>query len=165
MERATKVAEISNRGSKPGERRGGRQRGTPNKASIATWERIECDADPIGFLSSVLNGEPLEASPTKQGEETTAVIPTLDQRLTAASQLSRWMPPPPRVRPLALDLPKMSQPQDMVAVMASVMGSMANGEITPDEAKAVAEVVELQRRAIETQDLEQRIAALERSKA
>jgi len=45
------------------------------------------------------------------------------------------------------------------------MGSMANGEITPDEAKAVAEVVELQRRAIETQDLEQRIAALERSKA
>jgi tellurite resistance protein len=59
----------------------------------------------------------------------------------------------------------MSQPQDMVAVMASVMGAMESGEITPDEAKAVAEVVELQRRAIETQDLEQRIAALERSKA
>jgi hypothetical protein len=148
-----------------GHKTGGRTRGTPNRASIATWERIERDTDPIGFLSSVLKGEPLEASPTKQGEEPVTVTPTLDQRLTAASQLSRWMPPPPRVRPLALDLPKMSQPQDMVAVMAFVMGAMASGEITPDEAKAVAEVVELQRRAIETQDLEQRIAALERSKA
>jgi hypothetical protein len=146
-----------------GHKTGGRIRGTPNRASVATWERIEKNADPIGFLSSVLNAEPLEASPTKQGEETTAVIPTLDQRLTAASQLSRWMPPPPRIRPLALDLPEMSQPEDMVAVMASVMGSMASGEITPDEAKAVAEVVELQRRAIETQDLEQRITALEKT--
>ena len=30
-----KVAKNSNRGSKPGERRGGRKKGTPNKATIA----------------------------------------------------------------------------------------------------------------------------------
>jgi hypothetical protein len=38
---------------------------------------------------------------------------------------------------------------------------MADGEITPDEANAVASVIETKRKAIETQELEQRVAALE----
>jgi len=38
---------------------------------------------------------------------------------------------------------------------------MADGEITPEEASAVASVIELKRKAIETQELEQRVAALE----
>ena len=40
--------------------------------------------------------------------------------------------------------------------------SKHGAEITPDEAKAVADVVEIQRRVIETESLEIRIAALER---
>jgi hypothetical protein len=38
---------------------------------------------------------------------------------------------------------------------------VAAGELTPDEAQAVAGVVEVQRRAIETAELAERIAALE----
>jgi hypothetical protein len=161
MERATKVAEISNRGSKPGERRGGRQKGTPNKSSAATWQRIHNDADPIGFLITIMNGEGVEAGPLKDGTDSDLIVPTLDQRLNASSQLSRWMPPPPRVRPIAMKLPDMKEPSDMVATMSSVVSAMAQGEITPDEAKAVADVVEIQRRVIETESLEIRIAALE----
>lgn len=149
--------------AKPRERIGGRQKGTPNKASIATWDRIESEADPVGFLAKVMNGEAIKAAPTKETTETTEVVPTLDQRLTAASQLSRWMPPPPKVRPLRIDIPRMSKPEDMVAVMESVIAAMARGEITPDEAKTVAEVIEVQRRTIETESLETRIAALERT--
>jgi hypothetical protein len=47
------------RGSKPGERRGGRQRGTPNKATVAKAEALnaastDSDATPLSFLLSVM---------------------------------------------------------------------------------------------------------------
>ena len=148
-----------------GERTGGRQKGTPNKASVATWDRIESEADPIGFLARVMNGQPIEASPSKQGEDSVQVFPTLDQRLTAASQLSRWMPPPPRVRPINMDLPSLTHAEDMATSMAAVVEAMACGEITPDEAKAVAEVIEIQRRTIETGEHERRLAAIELEQA
>ena len=41
---------------------------------------------------------------------------------------------------------------------------MAAGEITPDEGAAVAAVLETRRRAIETVELESRVAALEEKK-
>jgi hypothetical protein len=39
--------------------------------------------------------------------------------------------------------------------------TMADGEITPDEAATITGVLEAKRRAIETVELEKRIAALE----
>lgn len=52
-----KVAKSSNRGSKPGERRGGRKAGTPNK-STATLKELarEYTADALNTLASVLAG-------------------------------------------------------------------------------------------------------------
>jgi tellurite resistance protein len=50
---------------------------------------------------------------------------------------------------------------DLTAAMAAVTSAMASGTLTPDEAQAVAAVLEGQRRALETSDLERRIAALE----
>ena len=160
-----KVGTSGRGGASPGERRGGRQKGTPNRASIATWERIENEADPIGFLANVMIGEPITAAPSKYGDTSQQIIPTLDQRLTAASQLSRWMPPPPRVRPIAMDLPPLTTAEDMTTTMAAVVDAMACGEITPDEAKAVAEVIEIHRRTIETGEHERRLAAIELEQA
>lgn len=40
MAETAKVARSSNRGSKPGERRGGRQKGTPNKTTAALKDMI-----------------------------------------------------------------------------------------------------------------------------
>jgi hypothetical protein len=45
--------------------------------------------------------------------------------------------------------------------IGAVASLMADGEITPEEASAVASVIELKRKAIETQELDQRVAALE----
>jgi hypothetical protein len=42
-----------------------------------------------------------------------------------------------------------------------VVKALASGVLTPEEAQAVAGVLEAQRRAIETTELEQRIAILE----
>ncbi len=40
---------------------------------------------------------------------------------------------------------------------------MAKGELTPEEAAIISGVLETQRRAIETVEIEQRLAAVERS--
>lgn len=52
-----KVAKASNRGSKPGERRGGRQPGTPNKATASIRDIArEYTQEAINALVEVLRG-------------------------------------------------------------------------------------------------------------
>ena len=46
-------------------------------------------------------------------------------------------------------------------VTAAIVEAVAGGDVTPEEGAAVAAVVETHRRAIETEDLERRLAALE----
>lgn len=49
-----KVAKNSNRGSKPGERRGGRTKGTPNKKTAEAVEAIKATGmTPLEYLTSV----------------------------------------------------------------------------------------------------------------
>src|SRR5262245_46059101 len=68
-------------------------------------------------------------------------------------------------RPVALDLPAMKSAADVVKALSVVAAAMATGEITPEEAQAVAAVLEGKRRAVETVTLEARIAALEKEKS
>lgn len=56
---------------------GGRAKGTPNKVNVATRERIEREADPIGFLCGVIRGKEVDGS-----------TPTLEQRMNAAKVLA-----------------------------------------------------------------------------
>ena len=69
--------------------------------------------------------------------------------------------PAQRSRRVALDLPPIKTAADLVVALGYVAAAMAAGDITPDEAQAVAAVLESKRRAIETVDLEARIIALE----
>jgi hypothetical protein len=64
-------------------------------------------------------------------------------------------------RPVILDLPPIVNSTDLVGALASVAGAVGGGVISPDEGQAVAAMLEAQRRAIETVELEARIAALE----
>ncbi len=64
-------------------------------------------------------------------------------------------------RPVVLDLPGVETAGGVVQAQAAVVAAMAAGELTPDEAAAVASVLENQRRAIETWDHEKRLQALE----
>jgi hypothetical protein len=65
-------------------------------------------------------------------------------------------------RPVALDIPPMVTPSDIVTALGAVTSAMAAGEITPEEGASVASVLEVKRRSIETADLTARIEALEK---
>jgi hypothetical protein len=68
---------------------------------------------------------------------------------------------PRKGRAIKLDLPKVETAAGLMAAMGVVIDAMAQGEISADEATAVAGVLELRRRAIETMEIEARLAALE----
>jgi Family of unknown function (DUF5681) len=68
---------------------------------------------------------------------------------------------PRKGRLVTLDLPELRYTGDLVASMATVIKAMAEGRLSPDEAQAAGSVLELHRRAVETDKLERRVAALE----
>lgn len=64
-------------------------------------------------------------------------------------------------RAVRLDLPAIKSAPDVLAALAAVVEATGRGDITTDEAAAVAGVLELKRRAIETVEIEARLARLE----
>lgn len=81
--------------------------------------------------------------------------------IRAAEILLRRVWPERKGRLVEFDLPPIAGAADAVKAVAAIVDAVATGELTPDEAQAVASVVEIQRRAIETAELAERIAALE----
>ncbi len=71
--------------------------------------------------------------------------------------------PPRRERAIKLKMARMETPQDVLGAIATVVGAVSRGAITPSEGEALASLIETQRKAIETVEIEQRLAAVERS--
>jgi uncharacterized protein DUF5681 len=95
----------------------------------------------------------------------TAIADRAAQGDTAAAALilSRvW--PQRKGRPTPLPLPAVRTAADTTAALGAVVAAVAEGTLTPDEAQSVSAVLEVQRKAIETQELERRIVALEAAK-
>jgi hypothetical protein len=69
--------------------------------------------------------------------------------------------PAQKGRPVTVDLPPISAPSDLVAALAAVAQAVGGGTITPDEGQAVAAILEMQRRAVDTAELAARLEALE----
>jgi hypothetical protein len=84
--------------------------------------------------------------------------------MRAADILLRRLWPERKGRPVQMDLPAITAPTDIVAALGAVADALSAGELSPEECAAVAGILEAQRRALETLDLEQRIAALEQSR-
>ncbi len=85
--------------------------------------------------------------------------------LRAAELLLSRVWPVRKGRPVALDLPAIKSPADVVSALSTVAESVASGALTPDEGQAVASVLETKRKAIETVELESRITALEQERS
>ncbi len=81
--------------------------------------------------------------------------------LRAAEILLRRLWPERKGRPVEVELPSMASAADLVPALAAVVAAMGRGELTPEEAQAISAVLESQRRAVETAELEARVAALE----
>ncbi|MDE2318957.1 MAG: hypothetical protein KGK02_04575 [Rhodospirillales bacterium] len=81
--------------------------------------------------------------------------------MRAAEIILRRIWPETKGRPVHVDLPAVADAGGIVEAMAAITRAAAEGEITTEEASALAGLVEAQRKAIETAELEARIAALE----
>jgi len=85
-----------------------------------------------------------------------------DQRAAEVILSRVW--PARKGRPVTMDLPQIETAADIVTALGAVADATVRGDITPDEASAVANVLEVKRRSIETTNLERRIHALETEK-
>lgn len=69
--------------------------------------------------------------------------------------------PRARGRCVQLDLPRITSAADLVQALSVISDAMSRGDLSAEEAQAAASVLDNHRKAIETIDLERRIAALE----
>ncbi len=73
----------------------------------------------------------------------------------------------PNVRERAVELPGLPSTESTAGVaeaQAAILQAVATGDLTPGEAATLSGIVENRRKAIETQELELRISALEAKK-
>jgi len=85
--------------------------------------------------------------------------------LRAAELVLSRIWPARKGRPVTIDLPKIENVADIVTALGAVSDALMRGDVTPDEATAVANVLEVKRRTIETADLTARIEALEKERS
>ena len=69
--------------------------------------------------------------------------------------------PPRRDVPISIDLPPVRSAAEAAEASASVLASVAKGEVTPDEAGRIMALLASHKSIVAAGDLEQRIAALE----
>jgi hypothetical protein len=84
-----------------------------------------------------------------------------DGDVAAAKIILDRLWPPSKGRVLAFELPAVASLADIKTAHISVLVAVATGAITPDDATTVASILDSSRRAIETVELEARIAAIE----
>ena len=66
-------------------------------------------------------------------------------------------------RPISFDLPDLTNSGDVRAAALSLLRSVAEGDVTPEEASATAPLIEAVRKAIETDEIVARLDAIERA--
>ena len=135
-------------GAEPGERRGGRQRGVPNKATAEMRElALGHGPDALAELARL----------AKEAQSETARIQACNTILDRA--YGKSLPG----RQIEIELPDTSTVQGVTQAVAIVIQTAASGEITPAEASDFCALLESQRRAIELSDIEARLSKLETS--
>jgi hypothetical protein len=81
--------------------------------------------------------------------------------LMAAKIILDRVIPPARERPVHVDLPDTSTSEGVAAAQNAILQAVASGDLLPGEASTLSTIVEAKRRAIETQNLADRITQLE----
>lgn len=81
--------------------------------------------------------------------------------LAAARLVIERLAPPVRERPIDLPLPNTATAEGINQAQQLILESVGNGTLLPGEATTLSGIVETRRKALETQELEARITALE----
>ena len=88
-----------------------------------------------------------------------------DGDMTAARIILDRLVPLRRGRPTPFTLPEQDDTDAVVQAFQSITSSLAAGELTAEEASAIASVLDAQRKAYETASIEARLEALENAVA
>lgn len=118
----------------------GRPKGARNRATVAAQELLDGEA---GKLTR-------KAVELALAGDTAALRLCLDRVLPAR-----------KGSPVHLDLPPLQSTRDAVAATGALVQAVADGDLSPAEAESVSRLLEIHRRAIETEELEERLAEIE----
>lgn len=127
----------------PGNKLGGRKKGSRNKTTLAIEALLEGDAEAITKKAIEL---------AKDGDGA-AIRLCLDR-----------MAPARKDSPLEFDLPTIETAQDAVTASSALLTAVASGDVTPDEASRVMALLTSHKQLVESGDHEKRIEALEAAK-
>ncbi len=118
----------------------GRPQGSRNKASLV----LDCLEE--GQYQAVVRSQAARA---------------LNGSDRAAETIIRAVSPRAKERMVTLDLPATDTPQGVADAYGFLIQQVARGDISPEQAGSVSQILDAQRRAIESAELERRIGALE----
>src|SRR6516164_11066016 len=118
----------------------GRPKGARNRATIAAETLLDGEADALTRKAIDL---------AKQGD-TTALRLCIERILPARKD-----------RPVSFNMPRIETVADSVKAAAAIASAVADGELTPMEARELSRVVDGYTRAVETADLAARLDRLE----
>lgn len=121
----------------------GKPRGARNHATRAVLALLEGEAESI-------TRKCIEAA---QAGDMTAIRLVLER-----------LAPPARERPLSIALPDISDAAGIAEAQNAIVQAAAGGELLPGEAATFSGILEARRKAIESAELEARIAALEEAR-
>ena len=127
----------------------GREAGSRNKRTVALMALAEEGETPCAFALRVMRDD--------------TQLP--DVRMHAARLAAPFVHPKPQPEPryVTLDLPEeFGDAESLKNVHATLLRSIASGETSLEEAKELSAILEAHRRLVETVDLEERIARLEK---
>ena len=82
--------------------------------------------------------------------------------MNAAKLILERIAPVRKGRPIEIDLPRVQTTADVLEAQSGIVEAVAAGRLTPEEGEIVSGIVDAKRRAIETADIERRLAALEK---
>lgn len=91
----------------------------------------------------------------------TVIAAAIEGDMQAAAIILGRAWPPRRGARVVFDLPPIKTAEDTVQAASALLGAVARGELSPDEAQGVAALIDGVRKAIETHDHELRLARLE----
>lgn len=118
----------------------GKPKGARSRSTILAEKLMETDAEDV--VRAVITA-------AKAGD------------MTAARLVLDRIAPARKGRAVRFTLPPVETPSDVVTALGAVVRAVAAGELTTDEAAAVAALLEAKRKALETVEMERRLAALE----
>lgn len=128
--------------------------GNPQLRRLAEYQHIVRETVTPSRLQRVL----LRLLKLAEGGDMLAAKVLLDRALgkaTAAPKLGEV---------LAVELPTLATTGDTVKASNAILRALSEGRLSPDDGAKLASIVELARRTIETHDLSERLAALERER-